>query len=162
VEGGPVITTQWCNGYLVAKLWSANADGHHELFLELDGSGRPGMDGNPANDLFLFDNHSLRAHRALGRFGWPQELVFRLHVDETGLDFYTGPGARNPDQLPHAIVYGLGPWLVGFEAQTEGPSDYNDFVFSVPETLSSGFWFALAATGTVMGARRRRAVGRSA
>jgi hypothetical protein len=69
------------------------------------------------------------------------ELIFEIFVQETGDTFRTGPGERNPDDLPHATVVALGPstWNVGFEDQFgEGADfDFNDVIFQVRPTFAA-------------------------
>jgi hypothetical protein len=74
----------------------------------------------------------------LGSFTIGQELIFRLHVNNTGNDFYTGDAIRNPDNHFHARVQGN--WLpnetlVSFEDLFNGPFDYNDLRFSFNNTV---------------------------
>lgn len=76
----------------------------------------------------------------LGSFAAGVELLFRLHVNNTGEDFYTGPGSRNSDGHAHARVQGN--WqpneiLVSFEDLRGGPYDFNDLSFSFTNTRSS-------------------------
>lgn len=99
--------------------------------------------GNSAtysNDLylgptFIFNNHSSLVGSTvnLGSFPVGTELIFRLHVNNTGYDFFTGPASRNPDNNFHARVQA--DWmpnesLVSFEDLYGGPYDYNDLSFS--------------------------------
>lgn len=85
----------------------------------------------------LFHNRTtVPGHLAsLGPFPSGTELIFRLHVITTNEDFFTGPGARNPDGVPHAratIWTSLDPQgvLVGFEDLFGGgDNDFNDFEF---------------------------------
>lgn len=76
----------------------------------------------------------------LGAFAIGTELIFRLFVQNTGYNYYTGPAARNPDGKPHARVQG--GWqpnesLVSFEdlyGTPEYPAGYNDLSFSFTNT----------------------------
>ena len=101
--------------------------------------------GNSAsfsNDLFLvntgqfiFNNHASAVGSTvdLGAFAPGTELLFKLHVNNTGFDYFTGPASRNPDQHTHARVqnnWQPGETLVSFEDLFNGPFDYNDLSFS--------------------------------
>ncbi len=62
------------------------------------------------------------------------ELVFGIYVRETQKTYTMGPGATNPDGLPHAEVtcFGGGRSNVGFEDQLGGGDrDYNDLMCTV-------------------------------
>ncbi|MDO9069582.1 MAG: PKD domain-containing protein [Deltaproteobacteria bacterium] len=90
-------------------------------------------------NIFVFNNHSSPpgAQVDLGSFPIGTELVFRLHVNNTGRDFYTGPAERNPDNRTHARVQGA--WLpdvtlVSFEDLFNGPFNFNDLSFSFSNT----------------------------
>jgi hypothetical protein len=132
--------------------WSLGAS----IIVAADGNVIARYDGNTAgfdNELYLFNpstpwattrifhNH-LDAEGTtvdLGFFTAGTELVFRLHVLNTGLDFYSGTGALNPDSIPHAAVTSAGgrTW-VGFEDLLGGGDrDYDDTVFSFDNTRSS-------------------------
>lgn len=68
----------------------------------------------------------------LGTFPAGVELVFGIKVLNTGQTFKMGPGDRNPDGIPHAVVNFLEPGRahVGFEDLFGGGDrDYNDNVF---------------------------------
>jgi ribosomal protein S30 len=68
----------------------------------------------------------------LGTFPAGQELVFGIHVLNSGYDFLMGPGNRNPDGLAHAAVTEVGTrtFDVGFEDFINGGDrDYNDNMF---------------------------------
>lgn len=130
--------------------------------------------GNSAafsNDLYLdgfgfvFNNHANAVGDAvnLGTYAVGTELKFRLHVNNTGYDYFTGPGALNPDSHTHARVqsnWAPGTTLVSFEDLFNGPFDYNDLSFSftntrggdgssVPDSTSSLLALTLAMGGLV-------------
>jgi len=97
----------------------------------------------PGNALgVIFNNHAsaVGATANLGSFAIGTELVFRLHVNNTGYDYYTGPASRNPDALFHARVeadWMLNESLVSFEdlyGTPEGASGFNDLSFSFTNT----------------------------
>lgn len=95
----------------------------------------------PGDDLFVFNNHASPVGSTvdLGTFTAGTELVFRLHVNNTGYDYFTGPASRNPDGKPHARVqaeWQPGETLVSFEDLFLGPFDYNDLSFSFTNTTS--------------------------
>lgn len=109
-------------------------------------------EGNSAaysNDLYLvntgqfvFNNHASAVGSTvnLGSFTAGTELLFKLHVNNTGFDYFTGPALRNPDGHSHARVQGSwapGTTLVSFEDLFNGPFDYNDLSFSFTNTGSS-------------------------
>ena len=107
-------------------------------------------EGNSAafsNDLyldstFIFNNHAtpVGTSVSLGTFAAGTELLFRMHVNNTGYDFFTGPGSLNPDGYAHARVQS--EWLpnttlVSFEDLFDGPFDYNDLSFSFTNTIGA-------------------------
>ncbi|MFQ5511632.1 MAG: PEP-CTERM sorting domain-containing protein [Candidatus Krumholzibacteriia bacterium] len=127
-------------GPVVATYRGNSATYSNDLYLMLDASGNPGDDGDLTNDLFIFNNHSSPVGSSvnLGSFPNGTELIFRLHVRNTGYDFYTGPAGRNPDGYAHARVEG--DWqpnesLVSFEDLYNGPFVYNDLSFSFTNTI---------------------------
>jgi hypothetical protein len=110
----------------------------------------------------------------LGNFAAGTELVFGIHVRNTGFTYYMGPGVRNPDGLAHAATdNGLPPQFppygaipagfvgVGFEDIFGGGDlDYDDlgFAFSnvrvqAPEPVSMSL-LAIGLAG--LGVRRMR------
>ena len=117
----------------------------NDLYLALDGSGNPGDDGDYSNDLFIFNNQAspVGSTANLGSFAVGTELIFRLFVNNTGENFFTGPGTRNPDGLPHARVqnnWQPSETLVSFEdllGTPEGANGFNDLSFSFTNTVSS-------------------------
>src|SRR2546426_488679 len=124
---------------IVATYQGNSAAFSNDLYLERDSSGNPGFDGNQANDLFIFNNHASAVGSTLdlGSFAPGTELIFRLHVNNTGNNFYTGPASRNPDDHTHARVQDS--WmpsetLVSFEDLFNGPFEYNDLSFSFRNT----------------------------
>lgn len=89
----------------------------------------------------FFPNHStsVGASESLGVFGAGAELIFRLNVLTSGLNFFTGPASSNLDHVVHAtftpfaatskIPAGI---LVAFEdLRGGGDMDFNDFQFVV-------------------------------
>jgi hypothetical protein len=138
-EGLRVIVT---NGNPVVTTYQGNSAYYSDdLYLMLDASGQPGDDGNLANDLFIFNNHgsAVGSQVTLGSFTPGTELRFRLYVQNTGYQFYTGPAERNPDGHTHARVQGhwqQNETLVSFEDLYSGPFDYNDLSYSFSNTGS--------------------------
>ncbi len=170
-EGFSVIVAG--NSPIVAKYEGNSAGYDNYLYLERTGSGAPGMDGNQANDLFIFMNHSspVGSTVTLGTFAPGTELIFRLFVSNTGNNFYSGPASRNSDGKPHARVqdnWQPSTTLVSFEdlyGTPEGVNGYNDLSFSfsntrgassVPESLPTGFCLALVTAGMTLVNRLRR------
>lgn len=97
-----------------------------------------GLSVSDANT-FVFNNHStpVGTTRDLGFFEAGTELVFRIHVRNTGRDFYTGPADRNPDNHTHARVqanWQPNETLVSFEDLYGGAFNYNDLSFSFTNT----------------------------
>jgi hypothetical protein len=90
---------------------------------------------------FIFNNHGspVGSMVNLGSFSIGTELIFRLHVRNTGYDFYSGDASRNPDGYAHARVqqnWQPGVTLVSFEDLYNGPFVYNDLSFSFTNTTS--------------------------
>ncbi len=138
-DGLPVIAA---GGHVVATYQGNSASYSNDLYLERDALGNPGVDGDTGNDLFIFNNHNSAVGSTvdLGDVVAGTELVFRLHVNNTGNNFFTGPGSRNPDQHEHARVQGN--WepattLVSFEDLLNGPFDFNDLSFSFQNTVNN-------------------------
>ncbi|MQM30411.1 MAG: PEP-CTERM sorting domain-containing protein [Candidatus Accumulibacter phosphatis] len=127
---------------IVAKYEGNSAAYSNDLYLMLDGMGNPGDDGNLSNDSFIFNNHSSAVGSTvnLGSFAIGTELIFRLHVNDTGYDFFTGAASRNPDDHAHARVqenWAPTTTLVSFEDLYNGPFDFNDLSFSFTNTVTT-------------------------
>jgi hypothetical protein len=107
-----------------------------------------GHTGSYSNDLYLdspagafpgiiFNNRASTVGSMvdLGTFTAGMELVFRLHVNDTEVDFFTGDALRNPDGKPHARVddaFSPTETLVEFEdlfGTPEFPGGFNDLGF---------------------------------
>src|SRR5262245_652513 len=83
-EGLTVIVTS--SAEIVATYQGNSASYSNDLYLLLDASGNPGDDGNKQNDRFIFNNHAsaVGSMVSLGSFAIGTELIFRLHVNNTG------------------------------------------------------------------------------
>jgi len=141
-EGFPIVTA----GGTVTAVYEGNTASYsNDLYLERNADGTPGMDGIQSNDLFIFNNHTslVGSSVVLGDFAAGLELVFRLHVNNTAEDFYSGLATRNPDGLAHARVqneYLPGTTLVSFEDllnTPEAPGGYNDLSFTFTNTRNT-------------------------
>jgi hypothetical protein len=131
-EGNPVLASNAAN--VIARYEGTSASYSNDLYLFTN-------DGIANNDIFLFNNHgsAVGATVDLGRFAVGTELIFRLHVNNTNTDYFTGLAGRNPDGSFHARVQGN--WLpdttlVSFEDLYNGPFDFNDLSFSFTNTTT--------------------------
>ena len=131
-EGNPVLAGS--AAHVVARYEGTSASYSNDLYLFTD-------DGIAGNDIFLFNNHgsAVGATVDLGSFAMGTELVFRLHVNNTNTDYFTGLAGRNADGFFHARVQGN--WLpnttlVSFEDLYNGPFDFNDLSFSFTNTTT--------------------------
>lgn len=134
-------------------------------------------EGNSAaysNDLYLvntgafvFNNHANSPGNTanLGSFAAGTELIFRMFVNNTGNNFYTGPASRNPDNHFHARVednWAPNTTLVSFEDLFNGPFDYNDLSFSftntkgAPSVPEPATWAMMLVGFGAIGATMRR------
>jgi len=119
---------------IVAKYEGNSASYSNDLFLVRDIA--------LGGDLFIFNNHAnaVGVTFNLGLFTPGTELIFRLHVNNTGEDFFTGLASRNPDGHTHARAetnWQPNTTLVSFEdLHVPGPFDYNDLSFSFLNTTS--------------------------
>lgn len=129
---------------VIATYLGNSAGFTNDLYLVLDAAGDPFDDGIDANDLFIFRNHTSAVGSTvdLGSFAIGTELIFRLHVTNTGNNFYTGLASRNPDNRFHARVdgaYAANESLVSFEDLLnlpEYPGGFNDLSFSFTNTVA--------------------------
>jgi hypothetical protein len=94
----------------------------------------------------IFNNHASPVGTTvnLGSFAAGTELIFRLHVNNTNEDWFTGDATRNSDGDPHARVtdnWLPGETLVEFEDLRGIPPDnngpYNDLSFSFTNTATT-------------------------
>jgi hypothetical protein len=159
ILGATVIAT---GGHVIATFEGHTALYSNDLYLE-----------SPANGLgVIFNNYGSAPGTSidLGEFAAGTELIFRVHVRDTGDDFFSGPGFRNLDGIAHAqidddVAGSPGRTFVGFEdLRWGGDFDYDDLVFSftnvraetdvqeVPEPLM----LSLFGIGLAMSARRLR------
>jgi MYXO-CTERM domain-containing protein len=162
---GHPIAAPGTEGFLVVA-------GGGEVFATYEGTTASYSDDLYLDGVFIFNNHGTPVGTMvdLGNFAAGTELVFRMHVNNTGDDFYTGPASRNADGLPHARVQSdwnlAGTTLVSFEdlyGDPEGAGGFNDLSFSFSNTVGS---VPEPATGTLAlagllaigaAARRRKA-----
>jgi hypothetical protein len=126
VIGGKVVVSK--TGEVIIRYLGHTATYSNDLYLDL-----------PPNDLgILFNNFASKVGEAkkLGVFPAGTELIFRLHVNDTGRDYYSGPASRNPDDKPHVIVDdGFSPneTAIYFEdllETPEYPGGFNDLGFA--------------------------------
>lgn len=107
-----------------------------------------GSDAGYFNTLYLgskkiFDKDTdLDTAVVLGNFTAGTELIFRLFVRNTRLNFFSGDAGRNPDDLAHVeamtsqLADGSFLTTVGFEdLKGGGDLDYNDFMFSLTNVI---------------------------
>jgi hypothetical protein len=152
-EGFKVIAS---GGEVIATYEGNSAGYSNDLFLGLD---------------FIFNNHvtPVGTSTSLGIFAAGTELIFRLHVNNTGEDWYTGPASRNADGKTHARVqenWATNTTLVSFEDlinTPEGDWGYNDLSFSFTNTKagtsvpeSSPFILMMLGLGLLTFARRQK------
>jgi len=136
---------------VIATYQGYSSDYVNDLFLLLDADGNPGDDGVLENDLLVFGTQSstIGQTKMLGAFLPGTELIFRIYVQNTATNYFTGGALRNPDQMLHARVqqnFLPGEVLVSFEDLFGLPLDgldYNDLIFSFSNTRSTA---AAAAT----------------
>jgi len=121
-------------GDVIATFRGSSAAFSNDLYLDL------GLVGPAGGDVFIFNNHtaSIGDTVNLGSFTPGTELLFRLRVNDTGNDFFTGPASRNPDGIAHALVDTTlfpGETFVGFEDLLGGGDrDFDDIKYSFSNT----------------------------
>jgi len=132
ILGGRILVAK--SGEVTATFLGSDAGYFNTLYLQ-----------TPDNSLGrIFDkNTDVGNTVSLGIFAADTELLFRLHVHNTGFNFFTGDADRNPDGLPHALALtnfdelsGLYFTDIGFEdLYGGGDKDNNDFVFRVTNAI---------------------------
>lgn len=127
---------------VIATFRGSTASYDNDLYLMLNGKGKPGDDGNASNDLFLFNDHSTPVGKTvdLGSFAVGTKLEFRMHVNTTNRDFYSGSADNNPDNQVHTLVqpnWSATETLVSTEDLLGGPFNYNDLTYSLTNVRSN-------------------------
>src|SRR5829696_2036872 len=125
--GGQLFAT---GGTVELDVRPATAGFTSELFLQ-------NQDGTRGPTLAL--NTEVGKHVELGPFPAGRELVFGIYVRNTSRTYLMGPGARNFDGVPHAVVTAVAEraFDVGFEdVQGGGDRDYDDNVFRFTGNLA--------------------------
>lgn len=166
IEGGSMVVHE--DGVVRITFLGSDAGYFNELYLE--------SDDPSTSDRLLFNRNTLVGRTfVLGNFDAGTILTFRLHVRNTGDDFFTGDASTNPDGIAHAratTVYDpsldLPVTTVGFEDLAGGGDrDFNDFMFRLtnvvdpppaPAPVPEPHGVALAGLGLVALAARRRRV----
>jgi hypothetical protein len=129
VIGGPIIVAT--TGKVTATFQGQTAGFDSIVFLD-----------SPGGPIDIFHNHISPVGTTfdLGTFTAGTELVFGLRVLTTGITYYSGDAARNPDGIFHNLVDENlipGAIFVGFEdIYGGGDSDYDDNNFSLSLTTT--------------------------
>ncbi len=99
---------------------------------------------SPTNALgIIFNNQStpVGTEVSLGTFTAGTELILRIHVNNRGDDFFSGPASLNPDGIEHAVVddtFAPNTSYVGFEDLFNGgDKDFDDLEISLTNTSTS-------------------------
>jgi hypothetical protein len=100
---------------------------------------------SPTNNLdIIFRGHETPIGTTvdLGFFNAGTELIFQSTNTITGFTFFTGPAARNPDNIAHAKVnfqFAPGQTFVEFEDLFGGGDrDFNDITFTLSNAVPDG------------------------
>lgn len=154
IVGGKIMVKD--TGKVTATFLGSDAGYNDVVFFENGGSSTQ-----------LFSGHStvIGTEIDLGTFTAGTVLNFRMHVDNTGNNFYMGPASANFDNVFHAsaTLNSSNVAVVGFEdLQGGGDRDYNDIQFKVTNVTAvpepESYAMMLGGLG-LMGllARRRKA-----
>jgi MYXO-CTERM domain-containing protein len=116
------------------------------------------------SEQFMFNGHATTVDTtfSLGNFTKGTELTFRMHVNNTGDNFFTGPASANSDNVvhAHASLDANKSAVVGFEdLRGGGDRDYNDIQFRVTNVSAvpeADTWAMLAAGLGLLGLVRRK------
>ena len=134
IEGAPIIVAS--DGEVVAQYLGTTTTANSDLYLVSPaGAYVPVIFNNYDSPIGLLVD--------LGSFTAGTELIFKLHVNTTLNDFYSGDPSRNPDGKAHARVDdALSPiqTLVEFEEQfgaPEGSQGFNDLKFAFSNVRST-------------------------
>ena len=135
IIGGSVIVQN--DGEVIATYRGNSAQFSNDLYLA-------SPDG-PFATTFIFNNHTSPIGTVvnLGSFTAGTELVFRLHVNDKGDDWFSGPASRNDDGKAHVRItdnWSATESLVEFEDlrdTPEGNGGFNDLAFSFSNTAST-------------------------
>ena len=154
-EGNPIIAS---GGEVFATYLGNSAGYSNDLLLG-------------SNPNVIFNNHATPVGTVvdLGYFAAGTELVFRLHVNNTGDNWFSGLASRNDDGLFHARAQAnfgtAGTTLVSFEdlrGTPEGQNGYNDLSFSFTNTMVTPvpepetYALMLAGLGALAAVARRK------
>ena len=123
-EGFKLFVTSTSN--IIATFLGTTAMYSNDLFL----------DNGHSSSTAIFNNHgsAVGATVNLGSFAVGTELLFRMHVNNTKRDYFTGPAERNPDGKLHNRAqdnWKPNQTLVSFEDLFNGAFHFNDLSFSL-------------------------------
>ena len=128
IVGGKIVVKD--TGTVSATFMGSDAGYNDVIYFENGGSTK------------LFSGHSTPVGTTidLGTFAAGTVLNFRMHVDNTGNDFYMGAPSANFDNVFHAAVTldNHGSAIVGFEdLEGGGDRDYNDIQFKISNVAAA-------------------------